>query len=60
MYELADDLDESFESALKKLADQIAPGNSLSGRELLRMFRVHVERVFDRWENVSDRCVDAE
>ena len=60
MYEMTDALDEQFERSLKRLADQIAPGNTLSGRDVLRMFRVEVERVFDRWESVPGRCVEAE
>lgn len=60
MYEITDALDEQFERALKRLADQIAPDNTLTGRDVLRMFRTHVERQFERWEYVSSRCVEAD
>jgi len=59
MEEIVEELDEQFARVLKAVVDEVAPGNSLEPRAILRVFRMRLERGFERWEHVSDRAVDA-
>ncbi|MFC1692199.1 hypothetical protein ACFL1R_01690 [Candidatus Latescibacterota bacterium] len=56
--ELVEELDENFARALKAVVDEIAPENTTDQRQIMRIFRSKLERSFERWEHVSDRCVD--
>ena len=60
MEELVEALDDRFTRVLKAVVDEVAPGNSVVERMVMRVFRMRLERGFDRWEHVPDRCVDAE
>jgi len=60
MEELVEALDDRFTRVLKAVVDEVAPGNSVDERMVMRVFRMRLERGFDRWEHVPDRCVDAE
>lgn len=57
---IVNELGENFSKVLKAVVDEIAPGNSADARQIMRIFRMRLERGFDRWEHVPDRCVDAE
>ena len=58
MEEIVEELDDNFVRVLKTVVDEIAPGNTSDERQIMRIFRTRLERGFDRWEHVSDRCVD--
>ena len=58
MEEIVDELDDNFARVLKTVVDEIAPENTSDERQIMRIFRMRLERGFDRWEHVSDRCVD--
>ncbi|HUT63275.1 MAG TPA: hypothetical protein VMZ04_04885 [Anaerolineae bacterium] len=58
MEEIVEELDDNFARILKAVVDEIAPGNMSDERQIMRIFRMRLERGFDRWEHVSDRCVD--
>ena len=58
MEEIVDQLDENFSQVLKAVVDEIAPDNTADVRMIMRIFRKRLERGFERWENVSNRCVD--
>jgi len=58
MEEIVEELDDNFARVLKTVVDEIAPGNTSDERQIMRIFRTRLERGFDRWEHVSDRCVD--
>jgi len=59
MEEVVEELDENFAKVLKAVVDEIAPENTVEARQVMRVFRMRLERGFGRWEHVSDRCVDA-
>ena len=59
MEEIVDQLDDNFSQVLKAVVDEIAPDNTADARTVMRIFRKRLERGFERWEHVSDRCVDA-
>jgi len=59
MEEIVEELDENFSRVLKAVVDEVAPGNDLEPGTIMRTFRMRLERGFDRWEHVPDRCVDA-
>ena len=58
MEEIVDQLDDNFAQVLKAVVDEIAPDNTADVRMIMRIFRKRLERGFERWENVPDRCVD--
>lgn len=60
MEEVVEALDTKFARVLKAVASDIAPGVEVDERALMRAFRTRLERGFDRWEYVPDRCVGAE
>ena len=55
---IVEDLDENFGRVLKAVVDEFAPESKADAREILRVFRMRLERGFDHWEHVSDRAVD--
>ena len=58
MEEIVDELDENFARILKAVVEEAAPETEVNERQLMRIFRMKLERGFERWEHVSDRCVD--
>ncbi len=58
MEEIVEELDDNFIRVLKSVFDEIIPDNNVESRLVMRTFRMRLERGFDRWEHVSDRCVD--
>ncbi|GAI03871.1 unnamed protein product, partial [marine sediment metagenome] len=58
MEEIVDELDENFARVLKAVVDEVAPENTADPRQIMRIFRMRLERGFERWEHVTDRCVD--
>ena len=56
---IVEELDRNFSKVLKALLDEAAPGNTVDENTLLRIFRTKLERGFERWEYVPDRCVEA-
>lgn len=56
---IIEDLDGNFSRVLKAVVDDVAPGNDVDARTIMRAFRMRLERGFERWEHVSDRAVDA-
>ena len=60
MEELVEALDDQFARVLKAVVDEVAPGNTVDERMVMRAFRMRLERGFDRWEYIPGRCVDAE
>ena len=60
MEEIIEALDDNFARTLKAVIDEIYPENTVDERMIMRVFRTKLERGFERWEYVSDRCVDAE
>ena len=58
MEEIVDELDDNFMRVLKSVFDEIIPDNNVESRQIMRTFRMRLERGFNRWEYVSDRCVD--
>lgn len=59
MEEIFEELDEQFSRVLKTVVDEVCPGNDTDTRAVMRIFRQRLERGFERWEHVPDRCVDA-
>ena len=55
---IVDELDENFTKVLKAVVDEAAPDNNADARQIMRIFRVRLERGFGHWEHVSERCVD--
>ena len=58
MEEIVEELDDNFMRVLKSVFDEIIPDNNVESRQIMRTFRMRLERGFDHWEHVSDRCVD--
>ena len=58
MEEIVDELDENFARILKAVVEEAAPETEVDERQLMRIFRMKLERGFEHWEHVSDRCVD--
>ena len=58
MEEIVEALDDNFATVLKAVVDEIAPDNTADKRAIMRIFRMRLERGFQRWEQVADRCVD--
>ena len=58
MEELVEELNDNFSRTLKAVIDEIAPDNNADERTIMRIFRMKLERGFERWEHVPDRCVD--
>jgi hypothetical protein len=56
---IVEELDRNFSKVLKALLDEAAPGNAVDEKTLLRIFRTKLERGFERWGYVPDRCVEA-
>ena len=54
MEEIVESLDDNFARVLKTVVDEIAPGNTSDERQIMRIFRMKMERGFDRWEHVSE------
>lgn len=59
MEETVEALDENFARVLKAVVDECTAGNITEKRDIMRIFRLRLERGFERWEHVSDRCIDA-
>ena len=58
MEEIVEELDDNFARVLKSVVDELVPDNNVDERQIMRAFRMRLERGFDRWEHVPDRCVD--
>ncbi len=58
MEEIVEELDENFSRVLKAVVDEACPGNDADAGSIMRIFRQRLERGFERWEHVTDRCVD--
>jgi len=58
MEEIVDELDENFASVLKSVFDEIIPDKNVDSRQIMRVFRMKLERSFGHWEYVHNRCVD--
>ena len=58
MEEVVEELNENFGKVLKSVIDDIIPDNNVDSRQIMRIFRVKLERGFGHWEYVQDRCVD--
>ena len=58
MEEIIEELDDNYSRVLKSVFDEIIPDNNIDKRQIMRVFRMRLERGFDHWEHVSDRCVD--
>lgn len=56
---IADELDRNFARVLKSVVDDVAPGNTVDEKTIMRAFRIRLERGFGRWEHVADRYVDS-
>lgn len=56
---IVDELDENFAKVLKAVVDEAVQGNITESRQIMRIFRMRLERGFEHWEHVSERCVDA-
>jgi hypothetical protein len=56
---IADELDRNFAKVLKAVVDDVAPGNTVEPKALMRAFRTRLERGFEHWEHVADRYVDS-
>lgn len=54
-----EELNCNFSKVLKAVYDEAAPGNAVDEKTLMRILRTKLERGFERWEYVSDRCVDS-
>lgn len=59
MEETVEALDENFSRVLKAVVDECAANNITDTRGIMRIFRLRLERGFERWEHVPDRCIDA-
>ena len=58
MEEIVEELGENFSRVLKAVVDETCPGNDADTKAIMRKFRERLERGFDHWEHVPDRCVD--
>lgn len=58
MEAIVEDLDHNFARVLKAVLDETVPGNTADEKTMMRIFRMRLERGFEHWERVSDRCVD--
>ena len=58
MEAIVNELDENFARVLKAVVDEVAPENTADAREILRVFRMRLERGFEHWEYVRENCVD--
>ena len=58
MEAIVDELEGNFSRVLKAVVDEAAPDNAADVRQIMRIFRMRLERGFGRWEHVSDRCID--
>ena len=58
MAAIVEELDRNFARVLKAVVDEAAPGSGADEKTIMRIFRTRLERGFDRWERVPDRCVD--
>ena len=47
MEEIVEELDDNFARILKAVVDDIAPGNMSDERQIMRIFRMKLERGFD-------------
>ncbi len=56
---IVDELDRNFARVLKAVVDDVAPGNTVDEKTLMRAFRSRLERGFGHWEHVPDRFVDS-
>ncbi|MBN1294663.1 MAG: hypothetical protein JXB48_22700 [Candidatus Latescibacteria bacterium] len=56
---IVNELDENFAKVLKAVVDEVAPESNADTQEIMRVFRIRLERGFARWEHVPERCVDA-
>lgn len=59
MEAIVNELDENFEKVLKAVVDEVAPENTTDAREIMRVFRMRLERGFEHWEYVRENCIDA-
>jgi hypothetical protein len=59
MEEIVESLDRNFAKVLKAVVDDVAPGNTVDEKTIMRSFRSRLERGFQHWEYVQDRSVDA-
>ena len=59
MEEIVEALDKNFTNVLKAVVDDLAPGSTADEKTVMRAFRSRLERGFQHWEYVPDRCVDA-
>ena len=55
---IVNELSGNFTKVLRSLIDEAYPGNDIDNERLMKIFRNRLERGFDRWENVTERCVD--
>ena len=56
---IVNELDENFAKVLKAVVDEVAPENTADAREIMRVFRIRLERGFEHWEHVRENCIDA-
>ena len=56
---IVDELNENFAKVLKAVVDEAVHGNITEPRQIMSIFRMRLERGFEHWEHVSERCVDA-
>lgn len=56
---IVEELDRNFSKVLKAVVDDVAPGSAVDEKTIMRAFRTRLERGFERWEHVPERCVDA-
>ena len=59
MEAIVNELDENFTKVLKAVVDEVAPENNTDAREIMRVFRMRLERGFEHWEHVRENCIDA-
>ena len=59
MEEIVEELDGNFERVLRAVVDDLFSGNEVETRQIMITFRNRLERGFERWEHVPDRCIDA-
>ena len=58
MEEIVEELDENFACVLKAVVDEVVPDNDADTRQIMHIFCTRLERGFERWEHVPDRCID--
>ena len=56
---VVNELDDNFAKVLKAVIDEVAPECKADTRDIMRVFRLRLERGFERWEYVPERCIDA-